>query len=143
MRTILLIIIVFLIQFTNSAKYIKFLMRGSTNKCDDSGNYVFDLLIKDYEGVDSFTIILKEPSYATADCLIEGDKVDFYVSCTINGDVFPLELTKVELPKELSGVDFEYSGWENITSHPVLDDAAICINDDFHLSNFFLNPKKK
>lgn len=141
MRTISLIILVFLVQFAYSSKYIKFLMRGTTNKCDDSGNYIFDLLIKEYEGVESFNIILKEPSYATATCVIEGDEVDFYVSCKINGETYPLKLTKVELPKELSGVDFEYSGWENISSHPVLDSAATCIYDEFHLSNFYLEPK--
>ena len=141
MRTILLIILEFLIQFAYSSKYIKFLMRGATNQCDDSGNYIFDLLIKDYEGVDSFNIILKEPSYATATCVIEGDEVDFYASCKINGETYPLELTKVELPKELSGIDFEYSGWENISSYPVLDDAATCNYDEFHLSNFYLEPK--
>ena len=141
MRTISLIILVFLVQFAYSSKYIKFLMRGTTNKCDDSGNYIFDLLIKEYEGVESFNIILKEPSYATATCIIEGDKVDFYVSCKINGETYPLKLTKVELPKELSGVDFEYSGWENISSYPVLDDAATCNYDEFHLSNFYLEPK--
>ena len=47
----------------------------------------------------------------------------------------------MELPKEFSRVDFEYSGWENISSHPVLDSAATCIYDEFHLSNFYLEPK--
>lgn len=143
MRTIFLIIILFLIQFTNSSKYIKFLSRGTTNGCDNSGNYVFDILIKEYEGVSSFSLILKEPSYATATCLIKGDTVDYYVKCTINGETYPLELTKVELPKTLSGVDFEYSGWENIASSPVLDTAASCIKDDYSLSRFSLDSKEK
>lgn len=143
MRTIFLIILVFLIQITNSSKHITFLSRGTTYGCDNSGNYVFDILIKEYEGVNSFMIILEEPSYASATCLIKGDKVDYYIKCTINGEIYPLELTKVELPNSLLGVDFEYSGWENIASHPVLDTAASCIIDEFSLSHFNLEPKGK
>ena len=77
MRTISLIILVFLVQFAYSSKYIKFLMRGTTNKCDDSGNYIFDLLIKEYEGVESFNIILKEPSYVLPLALLKEMKLIF------------------------------------------------------------------
>ena len=100
MRVMILIVLAFLIQLTSSSKFIKFLRRGTINKCDSEGNYVFELLTDEYEGVNSFTLFLKEPSYASAYCSIEEDITYFpyIITCKILGKNYPLKKAKVELP---------------------------------------------
>jgi hypothetical protein len=145
MRVMILIVLAFLIQLTSSSKFIKFLRRGTINKCDSEGNYVFELLTDEYEGVNSFTLFLKEPSYASAYCSIDEDISDFpfIITCKILGKNYPLKKAKVELPESLSNVDFEYSGWEDVVSPPVLNNAATCITNEFEFSNFYPESKEK
>ena len=88
MKTMILIVLAFLIQITSSKKYIKFHSRGMTNKCDyGNSQYVF-YFVAEYEGVKSFKLFLKEPSYAYAMCSVGYPST---VTCSINVKTFPLK----------------------------------------------------
>lgn len=134
-----LIALAFLIQLTSSKKFIKFQSRGLLNKCENDGNYVFNIIASDYQGINTFTIDLKEPSYVQAVCTS-----GYSIECTIDVKMFPLYRTKVVLPESLSNVDFEYSGWENVISNPVLSSGTYCINGNyFELPHFYPESKEK
>jgi len=141
MKTMILIVLAFLIQITSSKKYIKFHSRGMTNKCDyGNSQYVF-YFVAEYEGVKSFKLFLKEPSYAYAMCSVGYPST---VTCSIDVKTFPLKFTRVELPESILHVDFEYSGWENVISNPIINSGVNCMYKSIlSLSQFYPDSKEK